>query len=164
MDNKKNELNCKIMALHGYQNYVGTSSKGMKGGCGFFVSNELSFIPREDLNICHSNNNSEFEANWIKIQSQNNKHFLIAVIYRHPRKIKDTEFLEYSQKAQKGKKTILMTGDFNINLLSIDSDEYTENFINIMLSNFFQPHILQPSRIINNNKPSLIDNIFLNST
>ena len=32
-----------------------------------------------------------------------------------------------------------------------------------MLSNFFQPHILQPTRIINNNKPSLIDNIFLNS-
>ena len=32
-----------------------------------------------------------------------------------------------------------------------------------MLFNFFQPHILQPSRIINNNKPTLIDNIFLNS-
>ena len=165
---KNNELNCKIMALNGYQNYVGTSGKGMKGGCGFFVSNELSFIPREDLNIWHSNNNSEFEANWIEIQSQNNKNFLIAVLYRHPRKRKDTELLEYltniiCNKLKKEKKTILATGDFNINLLNIDSDEYTENFINSMLSNFFQPHISQPSRIINNNKPSLIDNIFLNS-
>ena len=67
----------------------------MKWGCGFFISNELTFIPREDLNICYSNNNSEFEANWIEIQSQNNKKFLIAVIYHHPRKRKDTEFLEY---------------------------------------------------------------------
>ena len=32
-----------------------------------------------------------------------------------------------------------------------------------MLSNVFQPHILQPTRIIESNKPSLIDNIFLNS-
>ncbi len=32
-----------------------------------------------------------------------------------------------------------------------------------MLSNFFQPHILQPTRIIDNNRPSLIDNVFLNS-
>ena len=40
-----NELNSKSIALNGYQNYVGTSGKSMKGGCGFFVSNELSFIP-----------------------------------------------------------------------------------------------------------------------
>ena len=53
--------------------------------------------------------------------------------------------------------------DCNINLLSIDSDEYTKKFVNIMLSNFFQPHILQPSRVINDNKPSLIYNMFLNS-
>ena len=90
-----NDLNSKNIALNGYQQYVGTSGKSMKWGCGFFISNELSFIPREDLNICYSNNNSEFEANWIEIQSQNNKNFLIAVIYRHPRKRKDTEFLDY---------------------------------------------------------------------
>ena len=32
-----------------------------------------------------------------------------------------------------------------------------------MLSNFFQPQILQPTRIIGNNSPSLIDKIFFNS-
>ena len=64
-------------------------------------------------------------------------------------------------KLKKETKMMLITGDFNFNLLNIDSDEYTENFINILLSTFFQPHILQPCRISNNNKPSLIDNIFL---
>ena len=40
---------------------------------------------------------------------------------------------------------------------------FTESFLNLLLSNFFQPRILQPSKIINSSKPSLIDNIFLNS-
>ena len=40
---------------------------------------------------------------------------------------------------------------------------YTESFLNLLLSNFFQPRILQPSKIINSSKPSLIDNIFLHS-
>ena len=134
----------------------------------FFISNELSSISREDLTISHSDNNSELKGNWIEIQTQNNKTFLIAVIYHHPRKRNDAEFLEHltnviCNKLRKEKKTILITGDFNINLLNIDSDEYTENFTNIVLSSFFQPHILQPSRIINDNKPSLINNIFFNS-
>ena len=120
------------------------------------------------MNISHFDNNSEFQENWIEIESQKNNDFLIAVIYRHPKKRNDTEFLEYltdfiSNKLRKEKKTVLLTGDFNINLLNIDLDEYAENFINLMLSNFFQPHILQPSRIMLNSKPSLLDNIFLNS-
>ena len=32
-----------------------------------------------------------------------------------------------------------------------------------MLSNFYQPHILQPTHFANHYKPSLIDNIFINS-
>ena len=162
-----NESSTENLTLPGYQKYIGTSGKSMKGGCGFFVSEELSFNTREDLNTSHSDNNSEFEANWIEIKSQSNKNFLIAVVYRHPKKRNDVEFLEYlntiSSKLRKEKKTVFITGDFNINLLNIDSDDYTENFINLMLSNFFQPHILQPTRIIDNNRPSLIDNVFLNS-
>ena len=99
------------------------------------------------MNISYFDNNSEFEANWIEIESQKNNNFLIAVIYRHPKKRNDTGFLEYltdsiSNKLRKEKKTVLVTGDFNINLLNIDLDEYAENFINLILSNFFQPHIL----------------------
>ena len=163
-----NESSTANLALEGYQKYIGTSGNSMKGGCGFFISEELSFNSRDDLNISHSDNNSEFEANWVEIKSQNNKTFLIAVVYRHPRNRNDMEFLEYlritiTNKLRKEKKTVFITGDFNINLLNIDSDQYTENFINFMLSNFFQPHILQPTRIIQSNKPSLIDNIFFNS-
>ena len=80
----------------------------------------------------------------------------------------DYDFLNYisntiSSKIKKEKKAVIITGDFNINLLNIDSDDYTNDFLNLLLSNFYQPHILQPTRIININKPTLIDNIFLHS-
>ena len=32
-----------------------------------------------------------------------------------------------------------------------------------MYSNFFQPCILEPTRITSNNRPSLLDNIFINT-
>ena len=123
------------------------------------------FSPRMDLDFSHSDTESEFEANWIEIQSKHDKNSLVAVVYRHPRKNNDNKFLEYltntlSKKIRKEKKVVFITGDFNINLLNIDSDEYTEKFLNLLLSNFFQPHILQPSKIINNSKPPLIENIF----
>ena len=90
---------------------------------------------------------------------------MVPAVYCHPRKKNDNKFLEYlnniiSRKIRKEKKIVFIVGDFNINLLNIDSDDYTESFLNLLLSSFFQPHILQPSEIVNHSKPSLIDNIF----
>ena len=70
-NNKK--LSAERLIIPGYQSYIGPSGKSVKGGCGFFVSCELHINPREDLNIPHTDNNSEFEANWIEIQLHNDK-------------------------------------------------------------------------------------------
>ena len=53
-------------------------------------------------------------------------------------------------------------GDFNVDLLRIDSHPGSENFINTLGSFFFQPHILQPTRVTDHSS-TLIDNIFFNS-
>ena len=53
-------------------------------------------------------------------------------------------------------------GDFNIDLLKFDSRSATDGFLNTLGSNFFPPHILQPTRITDHSA-TLIDNIFLNS-
>ena len=156
------------LTLPGYQKYYGTPGLSRKGGCGFFVGENICFIPRPDLDISYSDNKSEFEASWIEITNHSNKNFLIAVIYRHPRMKNDYNFFNYisntiSSKIKKEKKAVIITGDFNITLLNTDSDDYTSDFLNLLLSNFYQPHILQPTRITNINKPTLIDNIFLNS-
>ena len=52
-------------------------------------------------------------------------------------------------------------GDFNINLLNT-SHSGTNEFLDILESNFFNPHILQPTRITDHSA-TLIDNIFFNS-
>ncbi len=53
--------------------------------------------------------------------------------------------------------------DFKFDLLKYEKIPSVDNFLNIMLSNFYQPLILQPSRCTDNSRPALVDNIFLNS-
>ena len=53
-------------------------------------------------------------------------------------------------------------GDFNLNLLNIDSHPGTDEFLNTMGSYLFNPHILKPTRITHHSA-TLIDNIFFNS-
>ena len=50
-------------------------------------------------------------------------------------------------------------GDFNFNLLNSDSHSGTEEFLNTLGSYFFNPHILQPTRITHHSA-TLID-VFL---
>ena len=55
-------------------------------------------------------------------------------------------------------------GDLNINLLNMDSRNGSANLYNLLSSNGFLPLILHPSRVVENQNPSLIDNIFTNNT
>ena len=57
-------------------------------------------------------------------------------------------------------KNSLIMGDFNIDLLN--SCKPSNDFINTLASFFYQPHILQPTRITDHTA-TLIDNIFFNS-
>ena len=60
-------------------------------------------------------------------------------------------------------KITIVAGDFNFDLLKYDYNNLTNDFLSIMYSNFFQPCILEPTRITSNNRPSLLDNIFINT-
>ena len=51
-------------------------------------------------------------------------------------------------------------GDFNINLLKINTNDSYNYFYNSLSSHFFTPFILQPTRL---QSKTLIDNIFFNS-
>ena len=68
---------------------------------------------------------------------------------------------ELLDKLSKENKTIFLLCDFNINLLNYDIHPPINEFLDSLLSHYFLPHILQPSRITNNSK-TLIDNIFSN--
>ena len=58
------------------------------------------------------------------------------------------------------KKYYVLLGDFNF--LKFESNPSTENFLNTLGTFYFQPQILQPTRITDSSA-TLIDNIFFNS-
>ena len=152
--------------LLGYQKYVGQTGTTMKSGCGFYISENINFIPRKDLDIHLYNRKNEFECKWIEIINKKKPNSLIATIYRHPSK-NDDAFLEYLKKTldllRRENKLIFLTGDFNLNLLNHDTNTQVDNFLNILYSNFCQSYIVLPTRIVDNAKPSLLDNIFANT-
>ena len=57
----------------------------------------------------------------------------------------------------------MLVGDFNYDLLTHEKNEIISSFLNMTLQNNFQPCITAPTRIVEGNKPSLVDNIFSNS-
>ena len=63
--------------------------------------------------------------------------------------------------SKEANKTIVLLGEFNIDLLNFDTSEYVSTFQDDLASNLLQPQILLPTRI-SNNKKTLIDNIFCN--
>ena len=54
-------------------------------------------------------------------------------------------------------------GDFNIDLLKVDEINNYQLYYNLICSFGFLPLITQPTRVVENQTPSLIDNIFCNN-
>ena len=91
---------------------------------------------------------------------------ICGVIYRHPNSNLDsfmTSINNRFDKVNNENKYCLVMGDFNSNLLNTDSHVATEEFLDLITSCYFSPHILQPIRITQHSA-TLIDNILFNST
>ena len=54
-------------------------------------------------------------------------------------------------------------GDFNIDLLKIETINSNQEYYNLMCSYGLLPQIIQPTRVVEHQSPSLIDNIFTNN-
>ena len=151
--------------IEGYHKYEGIEGSSNKGGCGFFIKDSIAYTIRNDLNIKFQNKNSEFETNWVELIGLGNEKLVVGVVYRHP-KSKDIDFIKYLSNSlnilRKEKKKVIICGDFNYNLLAFDKNKETNDFLNLMISNWFTPQILGPTRITGHQKESLIDNIFIN--
>ena len=67
------------------------------------------------------------------------------------------------EKASVEKKTLILLGDFNIDLLKCENNSNHSNFLDILCSHSILPTILLPTRITSSSK-TLIDNIFISSS
>ena len=57
---------------------------------------------------------------------------------------------------------LFITGDFNLNLLNTNKNMEVELFLETMYTNQLQPNVIYPTRIVDNARLTLIDNIFSN--
>ena len=162
----KNKSNFTPPIIEGYHPYSGTFGSSQNGGCGFYISDKLSPIPRADLEFKIEEKNCEAENHWIELNMESGPNTLIGVFYRHPSG-KSDKFISNLEttlkKIKKEKKKTIICGDFNFNLLNFDLDKNVNTFLCTMLEFSLHPCITEPTRITNSNKPSLVDNIFTNT-
>ena len=142
-----------------------TATEPTKGGTLRYISKKYSCKSRSDLNGLMYKP-YEIESTFVEIINKNKKTKIIGCIYRHPSMGID-EFNNFYltpllQKTTKENEDTFLLGDFNIDLLNYNHGKVV-NYLDIMMSNLFLPHIILPTRITSRSK-TLIDNIFTNTT
>lgn len=102
------------------------------------------------------------------ILNRSKKQLRLINIYRPPRNLSEEQeqFLEDLEvllnEIDQDTAMTMIVGDFNINLLKIEDNNFAKTFFDNMLSYSFIPIITMPTRI-SGNHGTLIDNIFLRS-
>ncbi len=156
-----NDQNSETFNLGNYNFVCSNRSNRKGGGVGFYVSNNLNYKLRTDLDIYQE---GIVESIFIEIISTKTKNIIIGSIYRPPTgdfEIFENKLSEILSKIDKTNKTIYLTGDFNIDLLKSDVCEYSNRFCEQLFTSSFFPLINRPTRITQHTA-TLIDNIFTN--
>ena len=96
----------------------------LKGGCGFYIKNNISLVVRQQLTKKHSSSQREYESHRIEIIHTSKENLVVGVVYRHSKQ-KDTEFFSYLKQT--------------LNLLNFDKNKEANKFIDILTSNWFTP-------------------------
>lgn len=147
--------------LEGYEMFWQNRSNKRGGGVALFVMTAFKCKVIGDMTIVIDN---VMECITIEIEVERSKNILISCIYRTPGSCIDQFNEKISELYEKhNDKTILVCGDFNIDLLKSNDHMKTEEFVNIMFSLSLHPLIVKPSRITKD-AATLIDNIFTNVT
>ncbi len=151
------------ISIRGYNEFVFEPIETTHGGTGFYIKDNVDYISRKDLQI---NSPGDFESTFIEIQFPKKRNLIVGCIYRHPssgisiREFTNNHLDPILQKIGTEKKQCVLMGDFNVDLLKINSHDDSNEFYNNLTSHFFTPYVLEPTRL---HSKTLIDNIFFNS-
>ena len=142
--------------------YKHCPTESSAGGTLLYVRNHLLYKTRNDLNIYKS---TELESVFIEIINHKKSNILVGCIYRHPlmdlNEFNDYYLNELLHKLSSESKSVILLGDFNVDLMKCDNHHSANEFLDSLSSHLFLPHITQPTRIRDSIK-TLIDNIFSN--
>jgi len=151
-----------IFHIPGYKSFFKECSASKHGGLVTYVRDDLKVT---ELNTTY--NNTLWEGQFLNITLQNNRTLTFINIYRPPQYLKaeitnfNRDFEQVTQSLRKKSNEIVITGDFNIDLLKITSKPNIANFFETLCGLNLLPKITCPTRF-DGNSHSLIDNIFVN--
>lgn len=147
--------------IDGYQLIIRERTCGKCGGLAIYLRDDLHF---KSIDVSF-NNIDDWEAQFIEIKHNGNR-ITLGNIYRPPRNLKqnqehfmnDLDALLYELESISG--INIIAGDFNINLLKINENSFSNLFLEKMISYNYVPMITSPTHYTINNQGTLIDNIF----
>ena len=109
---------------------------------------------------------AKLESTFIEIINHKKLNILVGCIYRHPvmdlNEFNDYFLNELLHKFSSESKSVILLGDFNVDLMKYDNHHLTNEFLDSLSSHLFLPHITQSTRIRDSSK-TLIVNIFSNT-
>ena len=91
---------------------------------------------------------------------------VIGVIYKPPESNTDTFVAHFSDVLgiiSKERKHCILMGDFNLDLIKVDNNNQTKDFVHSLYTNAFYPTISKPTRVTEHSA-TLLDNIITNIT
>ena len=152
--------NKQLYKIPGYSDFHSLRTDGRRGGgLSIYISNEF-----DAKLISHSTISLNYiETLFIEIEKGNTK-ILVALIYKPPHCV-DNQFIDkltelIHKNLNKKYKEVILTGDFNYNLLNYENDNNVMYFMNSLTSLSFVPVITKPTRI-SDHSATLLDNIYL---
>jgi hypothetical protein len=137
------------------------------GGLAIYIQDTINYRIRTDISF-PSEKQSEYDSLIIELVSHdpNHSNTIIANIYRSPNFNNIPQFTSHLkhivETIARENKNIIITGDFNIDLLKTNTHIPTAGFLDMMISNGMIPQITLPTRLTHSTA-SLIDHIFTNS-
>ena len=145
--------------------YKHTIKGNIGGGLAILIKKNINYTVRNDLSF-PLNKQLLYDSLFVEIKLPNNTNIIIGNIYRSPGQSPIHEFNKELEtlldKIKKETTKIIITGDFNINLLNTNVHKPTTEFLDTWIAKGYLPQLTQPTRITGNTA-TLIDNIFTKS-
>ena len=141
-----NEVPLSNIAIDGYD-FIHTPTPTQCGGAGMYIKNGIEYSIIKNITKCHKDIS---ESIFVELKHPKKRNVIIGSIYRHHSTVQsfmDTFFLKTLQFITKSKKTCILSGDFNVDLIQYGDNKKIDDFYDELSSHSFRPLILQPSRV-----------------
>ena len=135
------------------------------GGLATLIKDNFNYSIRDDLAF-PINKQPFYDSLFTEIIIDNQPKLIIGNIYRSPGALNLTDFNNDIEiildKIKKEKCNIIISGDFNVNLLNVNKHKLTTDFIDLWTTKGYIPELTLPTRVTYSTA-TLIDNIFTKS-